>query len=264
MDQLVRQRTLALHCCRNCTSFAARWKFWPAAVECGVSSVMVDFRNLSECGEAVRMARRHAVEILLATPRIHRPGEYGVLERLAELEPDGLLVRNLAGLAFCRQRGLPAVADFSLNAANELSVAWLHAGGAQRVTAAYDLSRRQLLDLAAAVPPEWLEVVVHRHTPMFHSELLPLLRAALAGTQSGRLRPAVPRTRGAAARSAGRRASVGDRQPMPQHVVPRRGRESRVEQCPAWCAGIRHFRLELLAGKDLKELPRLRAALRST
>ena len=111
-----------------------------------------------------------AQEILLATPRIHKPGESEVFERLARVRPDGVLARNLAGLAFFRRIGLPTVADFSLNAANDLTVQWLHAQGAERVTAAYDLNRHRLLDLASAVPPEWLEVVVHRHTPMFHSE----------------------------------------------------------------------------------------------
>ena len=42
--------------------------------------------------------------------------------------------------------------------------------GAQRVTASYDLNRDQLLELVAATPPHWLEVVVHQHMPMFHME----------------------------------------------------------------------------------------------
>ena len=41
---------------------------------------------------------------------------------------------------------------------------------ADSVTASYDLNRDQLLDLVAAVPPDWLEVVVHQHMPMFHME----------------------------------------------------------------------------------------------
>jgi putative protease len=34
----------------------------------------------------------------------------------------------------------------------------------------YDLNRDQLLDLVDAVPPGWLEVVIHQHMPMFHME----------------------------------------------------------------------------------------------
>ena len=138
-------------------------------MQCGVSSIIADFRDPNECGEAAHLARAGGAKIVLATPRIHKPGENGVLRQLIKYKPDGLLVRNLAGLAFCRERGLPAIADFSLNAANELTVAWLHAQGAERVTLSYDLDRRQVLSLAAAVPAEWIEVVVHRHTPLFHS-----------------------------------------------------------------------------------------------
>ncbi len=121
-----------------------------AALDCGVSSVIADFQDLDRCGDAVRAAHAAQATILLATPRIHKPGETDVFELLAAHRPDGLLVRNLAGLGFCRRIGLAAVADFSLNAANELTVRWLHDQGARRVTAAYDLGRRQLLDLAAA------------------------------------------------------------------------------------------------------------------
>ena len=39
-----------------------------------------------------------------------------------------------------------------------------------RITPSYDLNREQLLDLVAAVPPDWLEVVIHQHMPMFHME----------------------------------------------------------------------------------------------
>jgi putative protease len=65
---------------------------------------------------------------------------------------------------------VPFVADFSLNAANELSVALFKQRGALRVTASYDLSFEQLEDLLAAVPPWWLEVVIHQQIPMFHME----------------------------------------------------------------------------------------------
>ena len=39
-----------------------------------------------------------------------------------------------------------------------------------RVTASYDLNAGQLVDLIDAVPPDWLEVVIHQQIPMFHME----------------------------------------------------------------------------------------------
>ena len=57
-----------------------------------------------------------------------------------------------------------------MNAANELSVAFYKGRGALRVAASYDLSFEQLDDLIRAVPPDWLEVVIHQQIPMFHME----------------------------------------------------------------------------------------------
>src|SRR4029453_12842322 len=65
---------------------------------------------------------------------------------------------------------IAVVADFSLNAANELAVQWMRDVGACRVTASYDLNAEQLLDLVGVVPPSWLEIVIHQHMPMFHME----------------------------------------------------------------------------------------------
>ena len=53
------------------------------------------------------------------------------------------------------------------------------------MTAAYDLNRRRLLDLAATVGAERLEVVVHRHTPMFHSEYCMFCVMLSRGTNNG-------------------------------------------------------------------------------
>ncbi|MEN6407010.1 MAG: DUF3656 domain-containing protein [Thermoguttaceae bacterium] len=141
-----------------------------AALKCRPASVIVDVQEPGDCDRTVRTVRTAGVQVALAAPRIHKPGESDVFESLARCRPDAVLVRNLAGLAFFRRLGIPRIADFSLNAVNRLTLAWLVAQGAGRVTAAYDLDERRLLDLAAAVEPDRLEVIVHRHTPMFHSE----------------------------------------------------------------------------------------------
>jgi U32 family peptidase len=136
----------------------------------GVSSVMVELPEINQHGEAVAMARACGSRVLLATPRIQKPDEMEVLGALIGYRPDGLLVRHLAGAALCREQNLLFVADFSLHAANELTVQYLHEFGASRVTAAGDLNREQLLELASLVPPGWLEVIVRQRMPMFHTE----------------------------------------------------------------------------------------------
>ena len=142
-----------------------------AAVEFGSRTIYADFQDIQEYNAAVAAARAvRGVTIYLATPRIQKPGEANIYRYLAKQVADGLLVRNAGGIAFCADQAVPYVADFAINAANELAVAFFHGRGAQRVTASYDLSFDQLDDLIQAVPFGWLEVVVHQQIPMFHME----------------------------------------------------------------------------------------------
>ena len=42
--------------------------------------------------------------------------------------------------------------------------------GLERVTASYDLNFTQLEALLKSAPPEWFEITIHQHMPMFHME----------------------------------------------------------------------------------------------
>jgi putative protease len=143
-----------------------------AARESGVRTIYLDFQHIKRYGEAVVIARRGPgdAQVFLASTRIEKPGEANLFRYLAKQGADGLLVRNAGGIAFCSSQRIPFVADFSMNAANDLSVEWLKGSGAVRVTTSYDLSADQLFDLLRAAPPAWLEVVVHQQIPMFHME----------------------------------------------------------------------------------------------
>lgn len=136
----------------------------------GERKLAVDFQDIREYRDAVSIAHEAGAEIWLATPRIQKPEESGLFRALLKHGADGILVRNLGGLWFFAKEGTPFVADFSLNVTNELTAQFLVEHGAKRVTASYDLNRDQLLDLVAACPPDWLEVVIHQHMPMFHME----------------------------------------------------------------------------------------------
>jgi putative protease len=141
-----------------------------AAVASGIATIYLDFQDIKRYGAAVALARRGGAAVFVATPRIQKPFEANLFRYLIRQGADGLLVRNAGGLYACSERGIPFVADFSLNAANELSVVFWKRRGALRVTASYDLSVEQLDDLLAAVPRRWLEVVIHQQIPMFHME----------------------------------------------------------------------------------------------
>jgi putative protease len=141
-----------------------------AAVSLGIRTIYADYQDIKAYGEAVAAARRGPAAVYLATPRIEKPGEANIFKYLAGRGADGILVRNAGGIHYCSEHGIPFVADFSMNAANPLTVDLLRSRGAVRVTASYDLNVDQLVDLLDATPPSWLEVVIHQRIPMFHME----------------------------------------------------------------------------------------------
>jgi putative protease len=141
-----------------------------AVLELGERSLHAEFADIRQYRDAVAACRSAGAALTLATPRIQKPDEAGIFRALAKHEPDGVLVRNWAGLVFYRDLGVPVVGDFSLNVANEATARFFLEAGCRRVTASYDLNREQLLALVAATDPARLEVVVHQRMPLFHME----------------------------------------------------------------------------------------------
>lgn len=224
-----------------------------AVLACGVDSVLVDFQDIRQYRQAVAAARAAGAMIALATPRIQKPREMGIFHALAKHAPDAVLARNLAALAFFHEQGLTTIADFSLNATNELAVGWLLQHGAARVTASYDMNRDQLLALVGVAPAVALEVVVHQHIPMFHMEhcvFCAVLSPGRNKTDCGRPcdRHEV-RLRDHVGAEHPLRADVGCRNTL-FNGTPQSGAEivpALLEQ------GVRHFRVELLDTGDRPE-----------
>ncbi|MCA9236888.1 MAG: U32 family peptidase [Planctomycetales bacterium] len=228
-----------------------------AAIEAGATQLYADFHDLREYKSAVTAAHDAGATIYLASLRIHKPGEDGLFVALEKAAADGWLVRNLAALAAARQRGIAAIADFSLNAANPLTVEWLREQGAARVTASYDLNRDQLLELAAAAPPRDLEVVVHQHMPMFHMEhcvFCAVLSPGRNKTDCGRPcdRHEV-KLRDRVGAEHVLHADIGCRNTL-YNAAAQSGAEA---VRPLMEQGVRHFRVELLADAPTRETRRL-------
>ena len=223
------------------------------------ASLMVDFADIREYREAVTSAREIAgLSIYLATPRIQKPGESGIFASLAKHEPAGILVRNLSGLRYCQDQQIPCVADYSLNAANELTMDWLLQQGCERVTASFDLNSDQLQSLATAVADDRLEVVIHQHMPMFHMEHCVFCAVLSPGTDKTNCGRPCDRHTVELADRVGRRhpltADVGCRNTL-FNAVP----QSAAESVPALrSAGVRHFRLEFLNETPEKMLQAVR------
>ncbi len=222
----------------------------------GVRDVMTDLQDIRQYAEAVELAHAAGGEILIATPRIQKPDEMGILRVMQRHGADGILVRNFSGLLFFAEQQVPLVADFSLNATNELTVDYLRGLGARRVTASYDLNREQLLDLVAAVPPRWLEVVVHQHMPMFHMEHCVFCAVLSPGTNKHNCgRPCdvhQVQLRDRVGMEHTLTADVGCRNTL-FNAVP----QSAAEAVPQLIErGVRDFRLELLHDAPHEEIGR--------
>ena len=146
-----------------------------AALECGVQTLYCDFADPKKYREAVQLT--HCASgcaapqrtIWVAPPRIFKMGEEWTLNQVRSCNADGYLVRNYDHLKFfadCRKVG-----DFSLNVANRLTADYFHHRfGLERVTASYDLNVQQLTALLESAPPDWFEITIHQHMPMFHME----------------------------------------------------------------------------------------------
>lgn len=141
-------------------------------VELKVTDLIADFADIRQYGEAARLAEQQRVSLLIAPPRIQKPDEFGILRVMKKHvgEHVGVLARNLATLRYFHAAGVTVDADFSLNAANDLTVQVLRGWGARRVTASYDLNREQLQELLRCTAAPAVEVVIHQHMPMFHME----------------------------------------------------------------------------------------------
>jgi putative protease len=143
-----------------------------AAAAAGVKRVYLDFtdlRQLAPVAEQIR-AQHPGTAVWIATLRIMKPKEAGYFKFIMEARPDGVLVRNHGAARYFREKGLPMVADFSLNAANPESVKVLRGYGMRSVTVSYDLNAHQLADLLRSGCGPELELTLHQHIPMFHTE----------------------------------------------------------------------------------------------
>ena len=150
-----------------------------AALKSGAETVYCEFEDPKKYREAVTLfhaarggeseIRNPQSAIFVAPPRIFKPGDDWILNQVRSCNADGYLIRNYDHLKFFA--GDRRVGDYSLNIANRISADYFkNQSGLERVTASYDLNFSQLEALLHAAPPEWFEVTIHQHMPMFHME----------------------------------------------------------------------------------------------
>jgi len=234
-----------------------------AALKCGVETIYCEFEDPKKYREAVRMCREPSVErrgiestppstldfrpstIFVAPPRIFKSGEEWILQQVRSCGADGYLVRNCDHLTFFandRRRG-----DYSLNVANRLAADYFkNRFGLERLTPSYDLNFQQLEALLRASPPEWFEVTIHQHMPMFHMEHCVFCAFLSSGTDYTNCgRPCdrhEVKLRDRVGAEHGLKADAGCRNTV-YNALPQTGAEYVAKMIEL---GVRHFRIEFL------------------
>lgn len=134
--------------------------------------VYCDFEDVRQYRDGIALAREAQLPVGVATLRVIKPGEASWLRLIASYQPDYVLARNLASIAYYRQHApdLRLIGDFSLNVVNDMTAHWYARSGLKRLTPGFDLNWQQLQALVKQSSPSLFEVVVHYHMPMFHNE----------------------------------------------------------------------------------------------
>lgn len=143
-----------------------------------VEWIYADFEFIKQFPAAMEAVRAAGRKIALATPRIHMPGETGYFKNMLNLRPDAMLVRNTGAMYYFMKHRAESkdgyrpelIGDFSLNAVNHKTVDLFVDAGCSRITPSYDLNIQQMVDMLRRTDPSNLEIVIHQHLPMFHTE----------------------------------------------------------------------------------------------
>jgi collagenase-like PrtC family protease len=149
-----------------------------------VDEIICDHLEMRGIEASVAAAHAAGLRAVVAAPRVIKPAEDGLWRVLVAAGADAILVRSaglLAQLADARDGaadgealgGLALHGDFSLNAANAPSARLLLASGLQRLTPTHDCNGAQAAELArrlGAADAARLELIVHTHLPIFHTE----------------------------------------------------------------------------------------------
>jgi putative protease len=241
--------------CRSEESLAA------ALVE-GVRTIYVDFEDIRRYADAVARVRdaNTGAQIILATPRIQKAGEQGFFRLIENAKPDGVLIRNLGAIDyFAAHTSLRRIGDFSLNVANPLTAQYFIGKGLERVTISYDLTAEQVLDLVESSAPDWFELTIHQHMPMFHMEHCVFAAFMSKGTSF------LDCGRPCEKHRVHLRDRVGMEHPLRADVGCRNTLFNAVPQTGAGYfsqfvgAGLRSFRVELLEENEVESRKVLRA-----
>ncbi|MDZ4815955.1 MAG: U32 family peptidase [Verrucomicrobiota bacterium] len=220
------------------------------ALESGVENIYLDFEDVRKYKSAVSKIRSSGNSfVVIAPPRIFKPGESAFLKLVDDACADGILVRNFSTLAYFKKASRPyaLLGDFSLNVANQITAQHLIKQiGFTSLTLSYDLHVEEVLNVLRESTPAWFELTLHQHMPMFHMEHCAFAAFLSKGTDSTNCgRPCEKH-------KVELQDRVGQKHPLKADVGCRNTLYNAAAQSGAefyaqfYQAGLRRFRLELV------------------
>ena len=143
-----------------------------AIKQTGVARIYLDFSDLSLLASTIKQLKAldEDVPVWVASLRIMKHKEGGLLRMAITSGADGILARNLGSLELLKDSKLPVAGDFSLNCANPQSASLLKAQGLASCCLSYDLNAQQVIDMLASGCGDFMELTIHQHIPLFHME----------------------------------------------------------------------------------------------
>jgi U32 family peptidase len=155
-----------------------------AAISARPDEIILDYLELYGLRPSVERILEAGIGAVVASPRILKPSEERIVKFLLSLPVGGILVRPLGLLqSLLEATERPALyGDFSLNAANAVTSNHFLQMGLARLAPTHDLNAAQVLALATQTDPQKLEVVLHHHLPVFHTEHCVFCRFMSSGT----------------------------------------------------------------------------------
>ncbi len=155
-----------------------------AAIETRPNEIVLDYLELYGLRPSVERILESGIRAVVASPRVLKPAEERIHTFLLSLPVDAILVRPLGLLHTLLETNKrpELLGDFSLNAANALTASHLLEMGLSRLAPTHDLNAAQILELAKKVDASKLEVILHHHLPVFHTEHCVFCRFMSSGT----------------------------------------------------------------------------------
>jgi U32 family peptidase len=155
-----------------------------AAIATRPDEIILDYLELYGLRPSVEQIQEAGIRAVVASPRILKPQEERISRFLLSLATDAILVRSIGLLdtLLAAPEHPQLYGDFSLNAVNSLAANELLGLGLARLAPGHDLNAQQLSELAAALDPRQLEIILHHHLPIFHTEHCVFCRFLTDGT----------------------------------------------------------------------------------